>query len=82
MYKYFLSLRFFRSRFLTLAAFLATILHEGINVPFSTGTFRLTMTGPIVLLGLGSGIILGAIGALPPAIRCLKAPLPVALRSQ
>ncbi len=64
------------------AAFLATILLEGINVPFSTGTFRLTMTGPIVLLGLGSGVILGAIGALPPAIRCLKAPLPVALRSQ
>ena len=64
------------------AAFGGILLLEGINVPFSTGTFRLTMTGPIVLLGLGSGVILGAIGALPPAIRCLRAPLPVALRSQ
>jgi hypothetical protein len=40
------------------------------------------MTAPVVFLGLGAGIILGAIGALPPGIRCLKSPLPIALRSQ
>ena len=65
-----------------LAAFMATIFLEGISVTFSTGTFRLSMTAPVVFLGLGAGIILGAIGALPPGIRCLKSPLPIALRSQ
>lgn len=65
-----------------LAGFMATVFLEGISVPFSTGTFRLSMTAPVVFLGLGAGIILGAIGALPPGIRCLKSPLPIALRSQ
>lgn len=65
-----------------IAAFLATQTLEGFNVPFSVGTFRLTLTLSIVLLGLGSGIVLGSLGALPPALRCLRAPLPIALRSQ
>ena len=64
------------------AAFLATAFLEGINVPFSIGTFELVLTLPIIILGLGSGLLLGSIGALPPALRCLGAPLPVALRSQ
>lgn len=65
-----------------LAATAAVLLLEGINVPFSTGTFRLALTGPVVIAGLGTGVLLGSIGALPPAIRCLGAHLPVALRSQ
>lgn len=65
-----------------LAAFLATVVLEGINVPFSIGTFELVLTLPIIILGLGTGLLLGSIGALPPALRCLGAPLPVALRSQ
>ena len=64
------------------ASFLATQTLEGFNVPFSIGTFRLTLTFSTVLLALGSGILLGSLGALPPALRCLRAPLPVALRSQ
>ncbi|MDF1860890.1 MAG: ABC transporter permease [Verrucomicrobiales bacterium] len=65
-----------------LAAFLATLLLEGQTVPFSIGTFRLTLTGVVIFFGLGTGLLLGTLGALPPAIRCLRAPLPVALRSQ
>ena len=64
------------------AAVLAVQTLEGFNVPFSIGTFRLTLTVSIILLGLGSGVLLGSLGALPPALRCLRAPLPVALRSQ
>ncbi len=64
------------------AAFLAVVFLEGINVPFSIGTFQLVLTMPVILLGLGVGLILGSFGALPPALRCLGATLPVALRSQ
>lgn len=64
-----------------LAAFLATILLEGINVPFSVGTFQLGLPLVVVVTGLGTGLLLGLIGALPPAWRCLSASLPVALRS-
>ena len=65
-----------------LAAFLATVVLEGVNVPFSIGTFRLSLTISIILTGLGTGVALGSLGALPPALRCLGSPLPVALRSQ
>jgi len=63
-----------------LAALLAVWLLEGVNVPFSIGTFQLTLQLPIILLGLGTGVALGTLGALPPALRCLGAPLPAALR--
>lgn len=64
-----------------LAAFLAIALLEGITVPFATGAFRLALPLPVLALGLGTGVLLGAFGALPPALRCLSAPLPTALRS-
>lgn len=65
-----------------LAAILAVLLLEGINVAFSIGTFRLALPLPLIFLGLGTGVLLGSLGALPPAIRCLGSPLPKALRSQ
>ena len=65
-----------------LAAFFALAFLEGVNVPFSIGTFQLVLSLPVILLGLGAGLILGSFGALPPALRCLGATLPVALRSQ
>jgi len=64
-----------------LATLLAISFLEGITVPFSIGTFRLLLPLPILGLGLATGVLLGAIGALPPAARCLGAPLPTALRS-
>ncbi len=64
-----------------LAAYLATFLLEGISVPFSMGTFQLTLSVPVILLGLGTGLLLGTIGALPPAVRCLGNSLPKSLRA-
>lgn len=64
-----------------LASFLAVTFLEGLTVPFSIGTFRLLMPLPVLGLGLLVGLVLGTLGALPPAARCLGAPLPVALRS-
>ena len=64
-----------------LAAFLAVALLEGIAVNFSIGTFSLSLTPKVITMGLVAGLALGTIGAIPPALRCLKASLPVALRS-
>lgn len=63
------------------AAYLATFLLEGVSVPFSMGTFRLDLSFYVILLGLGTGLVLGTIGALPPAARCLGNSLPKSLRA-
>lgn len=64
-----------------LAAGLAVFLLEGLAVNFSIGTFRLLLTPNVIVSGLATGLALGTLGAIPPALRCLRAPLPVALRS-
>lgn len=63
------------------ASIVAVTFLEGITIPFSIGTFRLLLPLPVLGLGLLVGLALGTLGALPPAARCLGAPLPVALRS-
>jgi len=66
----------------TLLAFiLAYFLLDGRTVPFSVGTFTLTLTPAVIISGLVTGVLLGSIGTLPPAIRCLLPSLPKALRS-
>ena len=66
----------------TLFAFLiAYFFIDGMTVPFSVGTFTLTITPIVLIIGLITGIALGSIGTLPPAIRCLLPSLPRALRS-
>ena len=66
----------------TLVASIAALaLLEGRVVPFSIGAFVLEVSPHVALVGIITGLLLGLIGALPPAIRCLKPPLPTALRS-
>jgi putative ABC transport system permease protein len=66
----------------TLLAFLVALFFlDGKTVPFSIGTFTLTLTPAVILTGLIAGVLLGTLGTLPPAIRCLKPSLPKALRS-
>jgi putative ABC transport system permease protein len=64
-----------------LASVLALLLLDGRTIPFSIGAFTVTITPPIACAGLLTGTLLGILGALPPALRCLKPALPVALRS-
>ena len=66
----------------TLLAFLiAYFLLDGLTVPFSIGTFSLILSPAVIGTGLIAGILLGTLGTLPPAIRCLSPSLPKALRS-
>jgi putative ABC transport system permease protein len=54
---------------------------QDIAFPFSIGVFILDFNSPILVLGLGTGIILGVLGGLPPAWNCLRKSLPETLRS-
>lgn len=66
----------------TLAATAAAVcLLDGRAVDVPGGTFTLSIDLPTLALGLGVGLVLGPVGALLPAWRCLKPPLPAALRS-
>lgn len=64
-----------------LASLVALLLLDGRTVPFSIGAFTLEISPGVALGGILTGLFLGLLGALPPAVRCLKPALPVALRS-
>ncbi len=57
------------------------LLLDGLGVRFSAGAFALVVDTTVVLIGLCSGIALGLVGALPPAWRCLRMPIPTALKA-
>ncbi len=56
-------------------------LLDGLAVRFSMGAFALTLDAPVLLAGVAGGLLVGFIGAAPPAIRCLRLPIPIALKS-
>ena len=64
-----------------LASVTAIFLLDGRTIPFSIGAFTVSISPQVALAGLSTGILLGILGAIPPAIRCLRPPLPKALRS-
>lgn len=63
-----------------LASLLAVLLLDGRTVPFSIGSFALEVGPGVAIAGIATGFFLGLLGALPPAIRCLKPSLHSALR--
>ena len=64
-----------------LACGLGLLFLDGLAVRFSMGVFGIVIDGPVILAGLAAGLLLGLVGALPPALRCLKRPIPEALRA-
>jgi ABC-type lipoprotein release transport system permease subunit len=63
-----------------IASIVAMMWLDGRTIPFSIGAFTIGIGPGVATTGLLTGILLGLLGALPPAIRCLKPPLPSALR--
>ena len=59
----------------------ALLALDGLAIGFSMGSFGLAVDSPALLAGIGSGLFLGAIGALPAIARCLSLSIPSALRS-
>ncbi|MEO1007635.1 MAG: FtsX-like permease family protein [Planctomycetota bacterium] len=64
-----------------LAVAIGLALLDGIAVRFSMGAFALVLDPPVLLAGVGGGLVLGFVGAIPPAIRCLRLPIAEALRA-
>lgn len=63
-----------------LASVIAVVLLDGRTVPFSIGAFTMEIGPGVAVTGILTGLFLGLLGALPPAIRCLKPALHSALR--
>ncbi|HEY3322450.1 MAG TPA: ABC transporter permease [Planctomycetota bacterium] len=64
-----------------IAAVIGLALLNGVGVRFSMGAFRLMIDAPALATGFAAGAGLGLLGALPPAWRCLRMPIPDALKS-
>ena len=54
---------------------------DGVAVRFSMGVFGLVVDSIVLATALGAGVVLGLVGGLPPAWRCLKLPIAEALKS-
>lgn len=55
-----------------LAAAVAILLVNGTAVRFTMGAFSLRVDGVAILVGCGTGLMLGLIGAIPPAIKAMR----------
>ena len=64
-----------------IACGLGKLFLDGVAVRFSTGAISMTVDAPTILIALLAGIVLGIAGALLPAWRCLRRPIPDALRA-
>ena len=59
----------------------ALVALNGVHVRFSMGVFGLVIDSPVLAAGLCAGLLLGVLGALPPAWRCLRLPISQALKA-
>ena len=59
----------------------AFALLDGAGVQFSMGIFALSVDARCVAWGLVAAVGLGFVGSLPPAIRCMRTPIPQSLKS-
>ena len=64
-----------------IAAGLSVVLLDGTAVRFTMGAFALRIDGPALLLGCGTGVMLGVVGALPPAFHAMRMPIVEALKA-
>jgi putative ABC transport system permease protein len=53
----------------------ALVLLEGAAVRFTMGAFTLRVDGVAVFAGLAAGLVIGVVGALPPAVKAMRMPV-------
>ena len=58
-----------------LAAIAALLLVNGIAVRFTMGAFALRVDSTAILVGCGTGFLLGLFGAIPPALKAMSYPV-------
>jgi ABC-type lipoprotein release transport system permease subunit len=64
-----------------LSGFIALTLLNGMAVRFTMGAFSLRIDSVAILIGSGVGLFLGVVGALPPAIKALRAEVAASLKA-
>lgn len=64
-----------------IGALLCLWLLDGLSIRFSMGAFGMLVDGPTIGFGIAAGLLLGLIGAIPPALRCLRLPIAEALKA-
>lgn len=63
------------------SAAIALTMLNGIAVRFTMGAFTLRIDSIAILIGCGVGLLLGVVGALPPAIKALRAEVATSLKA-
>lgn len=63
------------------AGSIALLFLNGLAVRFTMGAFTLNVDGIAILIGCGVGLLLGVLGALPPAIKALRAEVATSLKA-
>ena len=64
-----------------MAAMVALLWLNGTAVRFTMGAFTLRVDSVALLIGCGTGLILGIFGAIPPAIKALRQPVVESLKA-
>jgi len=64
-----------------LSGVVALTMLNGMAVRFTMGAFTLRIDSFAVLAGCGVGLILGVLGAIPPALKALRQPVAIALKA-
>lgn len=64
-----------------LAAAIALLLVNGTAVRFTMGAFSLRVDSLAILVGCGTGLLLGMVGAIPPAIKAMRYPVVEGLKA-
>jgi ABC-type antimicrobial peptide transport system permease subunit len=64
-----------------LASGLSLLVVNGVAVRFTVGAFALRVDSTALLLGCGTGLLLGVLGALPPAIQAMRLPIVEGLKA-
>jgi hypothetical protein len=54
---------------------------NGMAVRFTMGAFTLRIDSVAILVGCGVGLLLGVLGALPPALKALQASVAISLKA-
>jgi ABC-type lipoprotein release transport system permease subunit len=55
-----------------IAAVIGVLVLQGAAVRFTMGAFTLNIDGVTLLVGFGTGLLIGVIGSIPPAIRAMR----------
>jgi putative ABC transport system permease protein len=55
-----------------IAGIIGVLIVQGMAVRFTMGAFTLNVDGTTLLTGFGTGLLIGVVGSIPPAIRAMR----------